>query len=84
MHRILRDLEIQTDYLIPVKKPDLVIINKKGEKRVSCHVDFDVAANHSVKNKKSETIDKYLDYTRELKKQWHIKMTVIPVIVVML
>ena len=31
MHKILWDFEIQTDHLIPDRKPDLVIIRKKRE-----------------------------------------------------
>ena len=30
-HKILRDFEIQTDHLIPARRPDLVLINKKRE-----------------------------------------------------
>ena len=30
-HKILWDFEIQTDHLIPARRPDLVIINKKRE-----------------------------------------------------
>ena len=37
---ILWDLEIQTDYLIPARRPDLVLINKK--KRTCWIVDFAV------------------------------------------
>ena len=29
MHRIILDFEIQTDHLIPGRRPDLVIVNKK-------------------------------------------------------
>ena len=31
--------------------------------------------------KENKTIDKYLDLTRELKKLWNMKVTVIPVVV---
>ena len=31
-HKILWDFEIQTDHLIPTRKPDLVQINKKKKK----------------------------------------------------
>ena len=30
-HKLLRDFDIQTDHLIPTRKPDLIIINKKRE-----------------------------------------------------
>ena len=44
-YEIFRDIEIQTDYLIPVRKPNL-------EKKRSCYfVDFTVPADHN-KNKR--------------------------------
>ena len=30
-HKLLWDFNIQTDHLIPAKRPDLIIINKKKE-----------------------------------------------------
>ena len=32
-HKLLWDFNIQTDHLIPVRKPDLIIINKKKKKK---------------------------------------------------
>ena len=32
-HELLWDFNIQTDHLIPVRRPDLIIINKKKKKR---------------------------------------------------
>ena len=31
MHKLLWDFNIQTDHLIPARRPDLIIINKKKE-----------------------------------------------------
>ena len=59
MHKILWDFEIKTDHLIPARRPDLVLINKK--ERTCQLVDFAVPANHWVKLKENEKIDKYLD-----------------------
>ena len=36
---------------------------------------------HTLKIKESEKIDKYLNLARELKKQWNMKVTVIPIVV---
>ena len=67
MHKILRDYEIQTDHLNQIQISDLVFIKK--EKR-TCHlVGFTVPANHRVKIKESEKIDKCLDLAKELKKK---------------
>ena len=53
-HRILRDFEIQTDYQILTRKPNLVIINKRERERVRerericCIVDFAIPADHMI------------------------------------
>ena len=40
-HEILSDFEMQTDHLIPARKPDLALINKRKKKNLSfdrvCH-----------------------------------------------
>ena len=65
-HKLLWDFNIQTDHLIPARRPDLIIINKK--KRTCKIVDFAVPADHRIKLKECEKKDKYLDLARELKK----------------
>ena len=57
-HKILWDFEIQTDYLIPARRPDLVIIRKK--KRTCSIVNFAALEDHKVKIKESVMRDKYL------------------------
>ena len=67
--KILLDFEVQIDHSIPLRMLDLVLINKKKR---TCHlVDISVPADHWVKMKESEDINKYLDLTRELKKLDH-------------
>ena len=66
-HKILLDSDIQTDLLIPVRRPHLVLINKKKR---TCHLkDFPVPANHRMKIKESEKTNKYLDLCRKLNKK---------------
>ena len=65
-HKLLWDFNIQTDHLIPARRPDLIIINKK--KRIRKIVDFAVPADHRINLKESEKKDKYLDLARESKK----------------
>ena len=55
-HKLLWDLKIQTDHLIPAKRLDQVIINKK--KRTCRIVDFAVLTDPGVKLKENEK--KYL------------------------
>ena len=78
-HKLLWDFDIQMNYLISARQPDLIIINKK--KRTCKIVDFAVPADHRVKLKESEKKDKYLDLAGELKKLWNMKMTFIPIII---
>ena len=63
-YKLLWDFEIQTDYLISGRQPDVVIINKK--KRACQIVDFAVPVDHWVKLKESEKKKRYL--AREFKK----------------
>ena len=53
-HKLLWDFNIQTDHLIPARRPDLIIINKKKKTRICKIVDFAVPANHRINLKESE------------------------------
>ena len=64
--KLLWDFNIQTDRLIPARRPDLIIINKR--KKICKIVDLAVPADHRINLKESEKKDKYLDLARELKK----------------
>ena len=78
-HKLLWDFNIQTDHLIPARRPDLVIINKR--KRICKIVDFAVSADHRINLKESEKKDKYLNLARELKKLWNMKVTIMPIVI---
>ena len=89
-HRLLWDLEIQTDHLISTKRPDYIIINKKLKKekekgkekeRTCLIVDFAVPADHRVKPKEIENKNKYLNLANDLKKVLNMKVTLIPIII---
>ena len=67
-HKLLWDFNIQTDRLISAKRQDLIIINKK--KKICKIVDFTVQADHRINLKECEKRDKYLDLSRELKKNY--------------
>ena len=43
-------------------------------------MDFVFAADHKDKMKESETIDKYQDLARELKRLWNMSVTVIAIV----
>ena len=78
-HKLLWDFNIQTDHLIPARRPDLLIINKK--KRTCKIVDFAVPADHRIKLKECEKKDKYLDLAREMKKLWNMQATIITIVI---
>ena len=78
-HELLRDFNILTDRLIPARRPDLLIINKK--KRTCKIVDFAVPADHRIKLKEYEKKDKYLDLARELKNLCNMQVTIIPIVI---
>ena len=70
---------MQTNDLIPVRRLDLIIIDKK--KRTCKIVNFAVPADHKIKLKECESKDKYLDLARELKKLWNMLMAIIPIVI---
>ena len=78
-HKLLWDFNIQTDHLIPARRPDLIIINK--EKRIGKFVDFAAPADDRINLKEYEKKDKYLDLARELKKLSNMKMTIVPIVI---
>ena len=76
-------LYINTDHLIPDRRPDLIIINnnKKKKRELAKIVDFAVPADHRIKLKECAKKDKYLDLARELKKLWNMQVTIIPIVI---
>ena len=78
-HKLLWDFDIQTDHLISARRPDFIIINKI--KRTFKIVDFAVSVDHRIKLKENERKDKYLDLAEGLKKQWNMKVTIIPIVI---
>ena len=78
-HKLLWDFNIKTDHLIPARRPDIIIINKR--KRICKIVDFAVPADNRINLKECEKKDKYLDLARELKKLWNIKVMAVPIVI---
>ena len=71
--------KIQRDRSIPTRRPDLVLI--KNNKRASRLVGFTVRADHRVKIKENEKIEKYFNLARYVKRLWNLKATVRSIIV---
>ena len=81
-HKLFWDFDIHTDHLLLARRPDLIIINNKKKKRICKIVDFAVPADHKIKLKECKKKDKYLDHTRELKKLWNMKVTIVSIVIV--
>ena len=81
-HKLRCVFDIQTDHLISVRRPDLIIITKKKKKMKICKIlDFAVPPDHRINLKEYEKKYKYLDLTRELKKLWNMKVTIVPIVI---
>ena len=78
-HKLLWDFNILTDHLIPARRPNLIVINKK--ERTCKIIDFAASADHRVTLKECEKKDKYLDLDRELKKLWNMQVAIIPIVI---
>ena len=65
MNEIFRDFEIQSDYLITARRPDLLLIKRK--RRICILVDLAVTVDHRVDIRQKDKIDEYLDLVKEVK-----------------
>ena len=72
-HKLLWDFHITTDPLVSVRRPDLIIINKKWEL-----LEIAVLADHRIKLKGCEKKDKYLDLAIELE---NMQVTIISIVI---
>ena len=75
---LLWDIEIQRDPPILGRRSDLLIVIKKGTCQL---VDFAIQTDYRLKIKESEKKNKFLYLARELKNQWNVKVTVVPIVV---
>ena len=77
--KILQDVKIQTDHVIEVRRPDMVIIDKtKNECKI---IDFACPFNSRIEKRKKDKMKGYKDLKRELKKIWDMSVKVILVVV---
>ena len=81
MQKIHQDFEIQTDQLIPASRPDLVITKKKKKQENMRNSELCRPGGPQRKNMENKKRDKYLDFARELKKLYNMKVMVIPAVV---
>ena len=75
---ILRDATIQTDHIIEVRRPDMVIIDKtKNECKI---IDFACPFDSRIEERETDKMKAYNDLERELKKIWDLPVKVISVV----
>ena len=72
--KILWDMTIQSDHLIEVRRP-YVVVKKENNKAISGY-------SFTLGPKEGETIEKYQDFKREIRRLWGIRhLEVVPVVV---
>ena len=77
--KILWHFEIRTDRRIPVRRPGIVVIDKR--KKSGLIIDVAVPDDKNINVKEREKIEKYHDLRIEIQKLWQLKATVVPVVV---
>ena len=60
------NLSIQTDHFIKIRRPDLVVVDKK--RRTCKIIDFAVPGHSSIEKKGKEKIERFQDLRKELQK----------------
>ena len=78
--KVLWDFNINTDYEIEHRRPDIVVVLKPEKECLI--IDIAVPGDTRIKQKEKEKIEKYQDLKREIARLWCLrKVTVIPVVV---
>ena len=78
--KILWDMNLQCDYIIQARRPDIVVINK-NEKSAKI-IDVAIPGDSRISDKEIEKIDKYQDIRREIQRIWKLnKVVVIPIVI---
>ena len=75
---ILWDATIQSNHVIEVRRPDMVIIDKtKNECKI---IDFACPFDSRIEKRETDKVKAYNDLERELKKIWDLPVKVISVV----
>ena len=78
--KLLWDFQVQTDHVIPARRPDILILKKKESTAII--IDISVPGDTRIKDTEEAKILKYQDLRREIKKLWNLKsVKVVPIIV---
>ena len=76
---MILSVNIMTDKIIPARRPDIVVIQKKDN---HCQlIDIAVSGDTRVEEKENEKVEKYQDLSREVRAIWKVSTEVIPIVV---
>ena len=76
---ILWDFPINTDRAIQANRPDIVI---KDHKSKTCLlIDRTIPTDRNISVKEFDKLSKYKDLQIEIERMWHLKTTIVPVVV---
>ena len=77
---MLWDIKVQCNNVIEVRRPDIILIDKKDRKGII--IDIAVPADVRVGEKEREKVEKYQDLKREIERLWRLRMVeVVPVMI---
>ncbi|KAJ0057310.1 hypothetical protein NL108_002264 [Boleophthalmus pectinirostris] len=77
--KILWDFQIQTDRMVMVNQPDIVVVDKKQSRAVV--VDIAIPSDGNIRKKEHEKLEKYQGLKEELERAWKVKASVVPVVI---
>ena len=78
--KLLWDNNVQCDYVIEARRPDIIIVDKKEHKGLI--IDIAVPADVNVGEKEKEKVEKYQDLKREIARLWKLKrVEVVPIVI---
>ena len=64
-------MTIQCDHHIEVRRPDILVVEKKSKKALI--IDITLSGDHNVGEKENEKVDKYQNVKRDIMKLWNLK-----------
>ena len=77
--KILWDMDIQTDRVIPARRPDIIVMDQK--RREAVIIDIAEPSDRKCQEREQDKIEKYQDLRLEIQKLWNVKATVVPVVI---
>ena len=78
--KVLWDINIQCDNLMEARQPDLVVIEKKEQKRII--IDIPVPADVIVEEKQKKKVEKHQDLKKEIRRLWNLRNAeIVPVVI---